>query len=258
MALKSFVLEQFFVKKQSAEKNTAYSLPTPSGDDNNVLIKIYMYVFNCLPLKQISNDGQKNLPKVTWPYQSKQPLRQYCTLDKFLFFCRLINKNVLEWFLPVISKERTLKKSTNLGRNHLTLWFSFRREGQQMPNTIQIPITNFWAVTFSTYRIACLEFFRAFTSENIQIVHESRYVTLFVFSGSTAKLFSICLFSIFFSINFSRWKSKANSWKLSNSKYMITSTQISNNEILTFIALLIFKLLSRKTLFTNRKNNRNC
>ena len=162
MALKSFVLEQFFVKKQSAEKNTAYSLPTPSGDDNNVLIKIYMYVFNCLPLKQISNDGQKNLPKVTWPYQSKQPLRQYCTLDKFLFFCRLINKNVLEWFLPVISKERTLKKSTNLGRNHLTLWFSFRREGQQMPNTIQIPITNFWAVTFSTYGIACLEFFRAF------------------------------------------------------------------------------------------------
>lgn len=51
MVLKSFVLEQFFVKKQSAEKNTAYSLPTPSGDDNNVLIKICMYVFHRLPLK---------------------------------------------------------------------------------------------------------------------------------------------------------------------------------------------------------------
>ena len=39
---------------------------------------------------------------------------------------------------------------------------------------------------------------------------------------------------------------------------MIASTQITNNEIFAFMAVLIFKLLSRKVLFTNRKDNRNC
>ena len=36
-------------------------------------------------------------------------------------FCRLINKNVLEWFLLVMSVEHTLSRSTNfLSRNHPT------------------------------------------------------------------------------------------------------------------------------------------
>ena len=39
---------------------------------------------------------------------------------------------------------------------------------------------------------------------------------------------------------------------------MITSKQIANTEIYVFIAVLIFKLLSRKVLFINRKDNRNC
>ena len=43
---------------------------------------------------------------------------------------------------------------------------------------------------------------------------------------------------------------------------MIASTQITNTEICAFIALnlrvLDFKLLSRKDLFINRKDNRNC
>ena len=39
---------------------------------------------------------------------------------------------------------------------------------------------------------------------------------------------------------------------------MITSTQITNAEIFVFIAVLVFKLLSRKVLFLNRKNNGNC
>ena len=39
---------------------------------------------------------------------------------------------------------------------------------------------------------------------------------------------------------------------------MIASTPITNTEIFAFIADLVFKLLSRKVLFTNRKNNRNC
>ena len=38
---------------------------------------------------------------------------------------------------------------------------------------------------------------------------------------------------------------------------MITSTQIANTEIFTFIAVLVCKLLSRKVLLKNRKGNRN-
>ena len=51
---------------------------------------------------------------------------------------------------------------------------------------------------------------------------------------------------------------KVQSCNLYNNKYMITSTQITNTEIFAFIAVLVFKLLSRKVLFTNRKDNRNC
>ena len=39
---------------------------------------------------------------------------------------------------------------------------------------------------------------------------------------------------------------------------MITSTQITNTEIFAFIAVLVFKLLSRKVLFIDRKDKRNC
>ena len=39
---------------------------------------------------------------------------------------------------------------------------------------------------------------------------------------------------------------------------MTASLQITNNEICAFIAALVFKLLSRKILFKNRKDNRNC
>ena len=39
---------------------------------------------------------------------------------------------------------------------------------------------------------------------------------------------------------------------------MIASTQIINTEIFAFIAVVVFKLLSRKVLFVNRKDNRNC
>ena len=47
---------------------------------------------------------------------------------------------------------------------------------------------------------------------------------------------------------------KVQSCKLYN-KYMIASTQITSIEIFAFIAVLVFKLLSRKVLFTNRKDN---
>ena len=39
---------------------------------------------------------------------------------------------------------------------------------------------------------------------------------------------------------------------------MIASTQIKSKEIVAFIAVLVFKLMSRKVLFINRKDNRNC
>ena len=51
---------------------------------------------------------------------------------------------------------------------------------------------------------------------------------------------------------------KVQSCNLYNNKYMIASTQITNTEIFAFIAVLDFKLLRRKVLFINRKDNRNC
>ena len=38
---------------------------------------------------------------------------------------------------------------------------------------------------------------------------------------------------------------------------MIASPQITNNEFYAFIAIIVFKLLSRKVLFKNIKDNRN-
>ena len=51
---------------------------------------------------------------------------------------------------------------------------------------------------------------------------------------------------------------KIQSCKLYNSKYIIASTQITNTEDFALIALVVLMLLSRKALFINRKDNRNC
>ena len=48
------------------------------------------------------------------------------------------------------------------------------------------------------------------------------------------------------------------SCKLCNNKYMIASTQITTTEIFAFITVIVFNLLSRRVLFINRKDNRNC
>ena len=53
-------------------------------------------------------------------------------------------------------------------------------------------------------------------------------------------------------------KLNVQSCKLYNNKYMIASTQITNPEKFAFIAVLFVKLLSRKVLLINRKENRNC
>ena len=39
---------------------------------------------------------------------------------------------------------------------------------------------------------------------------------------------------------------------------MIDSTQITNTKMFKFIAILVFKLLSRKVLLLNRKDNKKC
>ena len=43
-----------------------------------------------------------------------------------------------------------------------------------------------------------------------------------------------------------------------DNKYMFASTQITITEMFAIIAVLVFKLLSRKVLFASRKSNRNC
>ena len=58
-------------------------------------------------------------------------------------------------------------------------------------------------------------------------------------------------------IVFNSSKLKVQSCKLYDNKYMIALTQITNNEIFAFIVVLVFKLLSHKLLFINRKYNRN-
>ena len=48
---------------------------------------------------------------------------------------------------------------------------------------------------------------------------------------------------------------KVQSCKLYNNKYMVPSIQVANTEIFVFIAVLDFKLFSRKVFFINRKDN---
>ena len=57
---------------------------------------------------------------------------------------------------------------------------------------------------------------------------------------------------------FQNFNLQLQSCKLCNNKYMVASTQVTNTEIFTFMAVLVFKLLSRKVLFINRKDKRNC
>ena len=50
---------------------------------------------------------------------------------------------------------------------------------------------------------------------------------------------------------------KVQSCKLYNNKHMIASTQITKTEIFAFTPVLVYKLMSRKVLFINKKGNRN-
>ena len=51
---------------------------------------------------------------------------------------------------------------------------------------------------------------------------------------------------------------KVESFKFDNDKNMIASTHRTNTKMFTFIAVLVFMLLSPNVLFINRKDNTNC
>ena len=67
------------------------------------------------------------------------------------------------------------------------------------------------------------------------------------------KMLSNLIFITHFWKNLAPW-----SCELYNNKCMIASTQIANTEIFPFAAALVFKLLTCKVLFINRKDNKNC
>ena len=55
-------------------------------------------------------------------------ISEFLFLALLLFFCRSSNKNMLEWFLPIICKEYTPTRSTNLlSRNHPTMFLIKKR-----------------------------------------------------------------------------------------------------------------------------------
>ena len=85
-------------------------------------------------LKQTSS-SRKNLLK--WHDDTEQiALAVMFYFGQVFVFWRLVNKNMLGWFLLIMCKEDTLIKSTNLfSKNHPILCFWLRRECRQMPNT---------------------------------------------------------------------------------------------------------------------------
>ena len=77
---------------------------------------------------------------------------------------------------------------------------------------------------------------------NSAIIRDSKTTKNFyyvVFTNIKAKEYCNCL--------------KVQSCKLYNNKHMIASRQITNTDIFTFIAVLVFKLLGRKSFVYKRK-----
>ena len=82
----------------------------------------------------------KNLSKFVKIEVSEQvALAAMFYFEQVFAFWMLINKNMLEWFLPIKCKEHTLLRSTNLfSRNHPKLCFWLIREGRQISNALQL------------------------------------------------------------------------------------------------------------------------
>ena len=108
--------------------------------------------------------------------------------EQVFVFCRLMNKNMLEWFLLIMCIEHTLSRSTNLlSRNHPTLCFLIKRRRSAdvqyfalwLEAAVQNPLTSSWTVTLSTYGSIFLEFSRTVTSE-INSEKNNRPVFIFI------------------------------------------------------------------------------
>ena len=81
--------------------------------------------------------------------------------------------------------------------------------------------------------------------------------SVLLFSSSEEALFINSDFNIFMMKLFlsSKFVLQVQSYKLYNNKYAMASTQVTNTEIFAVTAVLVLKLLSRKVLFINRKDN---
>ena len=82
------------------------------------------------------------------------------------------------------------------------------------------------------------------------------FLRIFIFKNNCIFIYSIFIYSAWKTAN--EVSLKVQPCKLCNNKNMIASTPIINNGIFPFIAVLVLKLSSRKVLFINRKNNKNC
>ena len=99
---------------------------------------VYLHIIKMDIETKIS--GQKPVLTVKVLISQQLVLATMFYFEQGFVFCRLINKNVLEWFLLIIiCKEHTLSTYTNLlCRNHPTLCFLIKREDRQMFNTYQL------------------------------------------------------------------------------------------------------------------------
>ena len=86
------------------------------------LLDKYSIRFIYISLKQTLSSGLEPVYSVKILLLSKQiAFSAVLYFGQAFFFCRLINKSVLEWFLLIIYKQHILSRSTNLfSRNHLT------------------------------------------------------------------------------------------------------------------------------------------
>ena len=91
----------------------------------------------------------KNLSKfVKFVISENIALAVMSYFEQVFAFCMLITKHLLQWFLLIMFKEHTLRRSTNLfSRNHPTLFcfvfvfFLLIRESSQMPKT-EVTLSN--------------------------------------------------------------------------------------------------------------------
>ena len=101
-----------------------------------------------------------------------------------------------------------------------------------------------------TYKDRTVIYFRI---KNCFQIRRVNFYTVNLSKPTEKKRYNLIQIACFKKFIFQSLCFKVQSCKLSNNKYMIVSIQTTNTEIFTFIAALVFKLLSRKVLFINRK-----